>query len=122
MFKRLYLRIRYWRQLRQGFALLPSNGKRNFVKANDRLFIMNGVDPLVRVDLSTNKAEPYTAAAQLSDALDDPDIQTIHLTFHKPKKPAAEVQCPACGYYCLGNGGFGCIDKPKLVEMEGSDV
>lgn len=33
-------------------------------------------------------------------------------------KPASEIQCPACGYYCLGKGGFGCIDKPKLVEME----
>lgn len=26
------------------------------------------------------------------------------------------VQCPICGYYCLGNGGYGCIDKPKLVQ------
>lgn len=59
MFKKLYLRIRYWRQLRKGFKLLPSNAKRNFVLANDRIFIMNGVDPLVRVDLSTNKAESY---------------------------------------------------------------
>ena len=27
-----------------------------------------------------------------------------------------DIQCPVCGYYCLGNGGYGCIDKPKLVE------
>jgi hypothetical protein len=33
-------------------------------------------------------------------------------------KPATEIQCPACGYYCLGKGGFGCIDKPTLVEIE----
>ncbi len=25
-----------------------------------------------------------------------------------------EVHCPVCGYYCLGKGGIGCIDKPKL--------
>jgi|GEM_PF-6156842 len=29
-----------------------------------------------------------------------------------------DIQCPACGYYCLGNGGFGCIDKPFLVESQ----
>jgi hypothetical protein len=23
-------------------------------------------------------------------------------------------QCPVCGYYCLGKGGNGCIDKPTL--------
>ena len=22
--------------------------------------------------------------------------------------------CPACGYYCLGRGGIGCINKPTL--------
>ena len=22
-----------------------------------------------------------------------------------------EMQCPKCGYYCLGKGGHGCIDK-----------
>jgi hypothetical protein len=25
-----------------------------------------------------------------------------------------DVHCPVCGYYCLGNGGRGCIDKPFL--------
>jgi hypothetical protein len=25
-----------------------------------------------------------------------------------------EIFCPVCGYYCLGRGGKGCIDKPKL--------
>lgn len=28
----------------------------------------------------------------------------------------SEDICPVCGYYCLGNGGDGCIDKPALVE------
>ena len=28
----------------------------------------------------------------------------------------ANVQCPICGYYCLGNGGAGCIDKPELIR------
>jgi len=26
-----------------------------------------------------------------------------------------EVQCPVCGYYCLGKGGFGCINKPAMI-------
>ena len=27
------------------------------------------------------------------------------------------LQCPVCGFYCLGNGGFFCIDKPKLCGL-----
>ena len=30
----------------------------------------------------------------------------------------ANTHCPVCGYYCLGKGGHGCIDKPALVEAE----
>jgi DNA repair exonuclease SbcCD ATPase subunit len=26
------------------------------------------------------------------------------------------IQCPVCGYYCLGHGGHGCIDKPSMVK------
>lgn len=26
-----------------------------------------------------------------------------------------DVQCPVCGYYCTGKGGYGCIDKPAIV-------
>ena len=29
-----------------------------------------------------------------------------------------EIQCPVCGYFCLGKGGYGCIDKPSLVDFE----
>ncbi|MCK5602050.1 hypothetical protein KAR91_09280 [Candidatus Pacearchaeota archaeon] len=28
-----------------------------------------------------------------------------------------DIQCPVCGYYCLGKGGHGCIDKPSLCGM-----
>lgn len=28
------------------------------------------------------------------------------------------ISCPCCGYYCLGNGGIGCIDKPKLFREQ----
>lgn len=27
------------------------------------------------------------------------------------------ITCPTCGYYCLGKGGFGCIDKPNLTGL-----
>lgn len=30
--------------------------------------------------------------------------------------------CPVCGYYCLGKGGMGCIDKPSLIKMEGEQM
>lgn len=33
------------------------------------------------------------------------------------KKDYSEEQCPVCGYYCIGKGGFGCIDKPSLVDF-----
>lgn len=35
------------------------------------------------------------------------------------QKPS-EAICPVCGYCCLGKGGFGCIDKPNLVNKEAS--
>uniref|UniRef100_A0A6M3LTV8 Uncharacterized protein n=1 Tax=viral metagenome TaxID=1070528 RepID=A0A6M3LTV8_9ZZZZ len=27
------------------------------------------------------------------------------------------IICPVCGYYCLGKGGFGCIDKKGMFEL-----
>lgn len=29
----------------------------------------------------------------------------------------SDSYCPVCGYYCLGNGGFGCIDKTRDIKM-----
>lgn len=29
---------------------------------------------------------------------------------------ASDISCPVCGYYCLGKGGHGCIDKPSFFE------
>lgn len=26
--------------------------------------------------------------------------------------------CPVCGYYCLGDGGHGCIDKPSMCDLD----
>lgn len=58
--RQAYLKIRYWRQIRKGYGLLEVHGtKRHFVIANGSAFIMNGVDPLVRVDLATKKADKY---------------------------------------------------------------
>lgn len=31
----------------------------------------------------------------------------------------ADDQCPVCGYYCLGKGGRGCIDKPTMPHTGG---
>lgn len=36
---------------------------------------------------------------------------------HKSQDPA-NIHCPVCGYYCLGKGGIGCIDKPSLCESK----
>ncbi|SRR6266496_3076598 len=37
-------------------------------------------------------------------------------------KSASEIQCPVHGYYCLGDDTKGCIDKPKLVEIERQEM
>lgn len=34
------------------------------------------------------------------------------------EQKAEDLQCPVCGYYCLGRGGHGCIDKPTIFELE----
>jgi len=26
--------------------------------------------------------------------------------------------CPVCGYYCLGNGGVGCINKSSMLDKK----
>lgn len=28
-----------------------------------------------------------------------------------------DENCPVCGYYCLGRGGIGCIEKPGLTGL-----
>lgn len=28
------------------------------------------------------------------------------------------IQCPVCGYYCLGKGGVECIDKSRFLEIK----
>jgi len=33
-----------------------------------------------------------------------------------PSPKPVEIQCPVCGYYCIGQGGHGCIDKPSIVK------
>jgi hypothetical protein len=45
-------------------------------------------------------------------------IELIRRVFESANKSASDEICPVCGYYCLGKGGIGCIDKPKLVEIE----
>lgn len=35
---------------------------------------------------------------------------------------AYEATCPVCGYYCLGKGGYGCIDKPGMVAQAQSQT
>lgn len=57
---KFYKRIRYWRQLRKGYGLLSDlNAPRQFEIVDGKAFIMNGVDPLVRVDLVKSIATQY---------------------------------------------------------------
>ncbi len=43
-------------------------------------------------------------------------ITTLKEALAAPEQEPSEVQCPVCGYYCLGNGGKGCIDKPSMMQ------
>ncbi len=36
-------------------------------------------------------------------------------------KKAEDLTCPVCGYYCLGKGGVGCIDKLKKYQEESNE-
>jgi len=47
------------------------------------------------------------------------DHEKIKSRSKRPDLPTEyhEIQCPVCGYYCLGNGGHGCIDKPGFVDI-----
>lgn len=45
------------------------------------------------------------------------EIALAALNKYRNKKPE-DLQCPICGYYCLGKGGLGCIDKPFLTKDE----
>lgn len=29
-----------------------------------------------------------------------------------------DIVCPICGYFCFGNGGVGCIDKPSMYKVK----
>ena len=55
---------------------------------------------------------------QINELIDDsvPNWRWLQIQRERERK-AEELQCPVCGYYCLGNGGVGCIDKPSLVSM-----
>lgn len=36
---------------------------------------------------------------------------------HKVLFEIENEQCPVCGYYCIGKGGYGCIDKKSMYEL-----
>jgi hypothetical protein len=51
------------------------------------------------------------------------DVYADFLRYEQETADACEAHCPVCGYYCLGNGGHGCIDKPALCgETEGGEL
>lgn len=43
-----------------------------------------------------------------------PDVTAGVMGDHPPS--SEDEQCPVCGYYCLGHGGAGCIDKPSMLQ------
>lgn len=57
--KKLFQRIKYRKQLRIGYALLSTQKNRDFVICGENAFVMNGRDPLVKVNLSSRIVEQY---------------------------------------------------------------
>jgi len=43
-------------------------------------------------------------------------ISEDYIVFAPAKSSEEFICCPVCGYYCLGKGGHGCIDKPSMVK------
>jgi hypothetical protein len=40
--------------------------------------------------------------------------------FHNQNCKPEDLNCPVCGYYCLGKGGIGCIDKLSAYKKTAS--
>lgn len=48
------------------------------------------------------------------DVKKDMKCHNIDKAYEKNK----DIICPVCGFYCLGKGGRGCIDKPSLCGLD----
>lgn len=44
------------------------------------------------------------------------DCPGLHMLSDCESCSRCGAHCPVCGYYCLGKGGMGCIDKPAMIE------
>lgn len=65
----------------------------------------------VAVSILLERQVRYTK--QLEGALSAVDGQ-LDAALAQPS--ADDIQCPVCGYHCLGDGGVGCIDKPGFAR------
>ena len=49
-------------------------------------------------------------------------IKAFLKLFKNNENSADNIQCPVCGYYCLGKGGHGCIHKPDIfIDNNGKE-
>ena len=44
-------------------------------------------------------------------------IKSFEKKYEKESDRIADLDCPACGYYCSDKGGVGCIYKKSMFEM-----
>jgi hypothetical protein len=62
-------------------------------------------------------------AASKPEAQAEPRSDRMPLTAEKVRDISHDnTVCPVCGYYCLGKGGDGCIDKPTLCGLNSQDA
>ena len=60
---------------------------------------------------------PYMAAGKLLAALYDSMAAAQKIMRFYSESKSSDIVCPVCGFYCLGNGGIGCIDKPGMNKQ-----
>ena len=92
-----------------GFHLLPMLGENMHKNIEFRSHVYADRFILNHTTQSPNSHAARELARYFREFVDEVSSQPTH------PADAENVQCPVCGYYCLGKGGHGCIDKPGML-------
>ena len=49
-------------------------------------------------------------------------IEKVIRKFRPTDKQVEYIQCPVCGYFCAGKGGFFCINKASMIEAHNNSL
>lgn len=98
---------------RMGYDLMTKQGRKNF---KESIFRWHRLPPYVWGDTIGPIVCKIMSCHDLYLNEDVYACRRCHRFISE--KEIEEMQCPVCGYYCLGKGGNGCINKPSLINKE----